>query len=195
MRVLALRRDPSAPPVVIAPEDRESVAEAMILSPGFVPGYVETLAFLPFEIREPVVYRRSWVADRGLGSFTESVSERCLRLWLITRSPWSSDPPGIPPPRQVPIYIEERQVTRELVPYIDTHTINQRPRFRSTGDTFPVAVEGDALPPSDVGIDGAIPLEPVEERNLTLLAQEGVMDEAWAALNKRVNDVLYRGEE
>lgn len=50
------------------------------------------------------------------------------------------------------------------------------------------------VPPSDTGLDGAIPLPDVEPQNYGLLAGAAeVSDEAWAAQNRRINDALYRG--
>lgn len=59
---------------------------------------------------------------------------------------------------------------------------------------------GPALPPSDTGIDGAIPLPPMEQRwgdpddgvSEQPWDLNGVSDDVWADQNRRINELLMR---
>lgn len=96
--------------------------------------------------------------------------------------------------------VRMNQVLEAMTPYSDTIILDQtrnairlagRPSERDVGERS----SSPPLPPSDTGLEGAIPLPDVEPRNYTLLAGgDEVSDDAWAAQNRRANDVLYRSE-
>ncbi len=193
MKCLALRYRRAEPPPAIRPEDREVVAQVLCHYPELYPDYVEigdpTDAGWPHEIRECIPLRLAHV---------EPLRIRYFALYYLVVSGWSNDPHVVPPP--VPVYIERRveprpesrNARRRLCRDRDIVFVEPLWLARGSARQDVVGAPPD-LPPSDTGLEGAVPLEPVDERNLSLLAGDAISDEQWATLNKRANDVLYRG--